>query len=78
MALGKGKKNNTTATQPKKQRADAAGPKPGQQDLKKARGRGAGRGKHAAQDAAGAKTTATRKAGPKSTPRGTTSRSGER
>jgi hypothetical protein len=78
MAFGKGKKNNVTATQPKKKRADAPGPKPGLKAVKASRGRGAGRGKHAAQDAAGAKTTVTRKAGPKKTPRGTTSRSGER
>jgi hypothetical protein len=78
MAFGKGKKNNVTGTLPKKRQADAPGPKPGQQDVKAGSGRGAGRGKHAAQDAAGAKTSVTRKAGPKKTPRGTTSRSGER
>ena len=78
MAFGKGKKNNDTATLPKKRRADAPGPKPGRQDVKLSRGRGAGRGKHAAQEAAGAKTSVTRKAGPKKTARGTTSRSGER
>jgi hypothetical protein len=78
MAFGKGKKNNVTATQPKKKRADAPGPKPGLQAIKGAAGRGAGRGKHAAQDAAGAKTSVTRKAGPKKTAAGTTSRSGER
>jgi len=78
MAFGKGKKNNVTATQPKKRRAAAPGPKPGRQDIKLPRGRGAGRGKHAAEDTAGVKTTFTRKAGPKKTARGTTSRSGER
>ena len=78
MAFGKGKKNNVTATQPKKRRVDAAGPKPGLKNVKGGPGRGAGRGKHAAQDAAGARTSVTRKAGPKKTPRGTTSRSGER
>jgi hypothetical protein len=78
MAFGKGKKNNVTGTQPKNRQADAPGPKPDRQDLKEGRGRGAGRGKHAAQDAAGAKTSLTRKAGPRKTPRGTTTRSGEK
>jgi hypothetical protein len=78
MAFGKGKKNNTTATLPKKKRADAPGPKPGLEAVKGGPGRGAGRGKHAAKGAGGAKTSVTRKAGPKKTARGTTSRSGER
>jgi len=78
MAFGKGKKNNVTGTLPKKGRGDAPGPKPGRKDVKGGPGRGAGRGKHAAQDAAGAKTSVTRKAGPKKTPRGTTSRSGDK
>ena len=78
MAFGKGKKNNVTATLPKKRRVDAPGPKPGLRGVKGGPGRSAGRGKHAAQGAAGAKTSVTRKAGPKKTRRGTTSRSGER
>ena len=78
MAFGKGKKNNITGTLPKKRRADAPGPKPGRKDIKGESGRGAGRGKHAAEGAAGAKTSVTRKAGPKKTPRGTTSRSGDK
>jgi hypothetical protein len=78
MAFGKGKKNNVTATQPKKRKADAPGPKPGRKDVKEGPGYGAGRGKNAAQDSAGAKTSVTRKVGPKKTPRGTTSRSGDK
>ena len=78
MAFGKGKKSNTTATVPKTHRADAPGPKPGLKAVKDGQGRGAGRGKHAAQGAAGAKTSVTRKAGPKKTARGTSSRSSER
>jgi hypothetical protein len=77
MAFGKGKKNNVTATQPKK-RAGGPGPTPGLKNVKGGPGRGAGHGKHAAQGAAGAKTSVTRKAGPKKTPRGTTSRSGNK
>jgi hypothetical protein len=73
----RGKAANETGTQPQKRTKSPAGT-PGRKGVKGGAGRGAGRGKHAAGSAQGAKTSQTRKAGPKKTPRGTTSRSGER
>jgi hypothetical protein len=71
-------RGNRTGTLPKKRRVDAPAGKPGSKAVKGGPGRGAGRGKHAAQRASGAKTSQTRKAGPKKTPKGTTRRSGEK
>ena len=73
----RGKGPNVTGTQPRK-RVDAPAPKPGRKSVKGGAGAGAGRGKHAAAGAQGAKTTQTRKAGPKKTARGTTTRSADR
>jgi hypothetical protein len=73
----RGKAPNKTGTLPKK-RMNAPAAKPGRKDVKGAAGRDAGRGKHAAARTAGAKTSATRKAGPKQTRRGTTTRSGDK
>ncbi len=78
MAFGRGTKKNVTGTLPRKRQVDAPIEKPGPKDVKGGPGRGTGRGKHAAQRAAGAKTSVTRKAGPRKTPRGTTRRSGEK
>jgi hypothetical protein len=74
----RGKPPNVTGTLPKKKRVDAPGPKPGRKSVKGGPGRGAGRGKHAAEGASGTKTTQTRKAGPKKTRRGTTTRSADK
>ena len=77
MALGKGKKKNTTGTRPRARTVDAPAGKPG----RKATQGGAGRGvspKHAARQAAGAKTSVTRKAGPKKTRARTTTRSADK
>jgi hypothetical protein len=79
----KGHRNNggttkgATGTLPRK-RADAPAPKPGRRDLKAGAGRGAGHPKHAAKRSRGLKTSQTRKAGPKKTARGTTTRSADR
>jgi hypothetical protein len=67
-----------TGTLPKARRVDAPAGKPGRKDIKGGARKGAGRGKHAASGAKGQRTSRTRKAGPKKTPRGTTSRSGEK
>jgi hypothetical protein len=77
MALGRGKRKNTTGTLPRK-RVDAPAPKPGSKAVKGGAGRGAGQPKHAATRSAGLKTSETRKAGPKKTRRGTTTRSGDK
>jgi hypothetical protein len=73
----RGKSPNVTGTQPRK-RVDAPAPKPGRKSVKAAQTSGVGRGKHAAKGASGAKTSQTRKAGPKKVRRGTTTRSGDR
>ena len=73
----RGKGPNTTGTQPRSM-IDAPGPKPGRKKVKGGARGTAGRGKHAAQSADGAKTSETRKAGPKKTRARTTTRSGDR
>jgi hypothetical protein len=73
----RGKGPNTTGTLPKKRREGVA-EKPGRKAVKAGPKRGAMGSKHAAQKAQGQKTSETRKAGPRKTPRGTTRRSGER
>jgi hypothetical protein len=73
----RGKGPNVTGTLPKK-RVDAPAAKPGRKDVKGGAGRSAGRGKHAATKAAGARTSASRRAGPKKVRRGTTTRSGDK
>ena len=77
MARGRGKRKNTTGTQPRK-RVDAPAEKPGRKAVKSGSGRGAGHPKHAATRARGLKTSETRKAGPKKIRRGTTTRSADR
>jgi hypothetical protein len=79
MAQGgdRGKSPNKTGTQPATRRVDAPAGKPGRKDVKGGAGKGA-RGKHAAKAARGQKTSATRKAGPRKTRRGTTTRSGDK
>jgi hypothetical protein len=80
MAQGgdRGKGPNKTGTQPASRRVDAPAGKPGRKDVKGGAGKGAARGKHAAKAARGQKTSQTRKAGPRKTPRGTTTRSGDK
>ena len=80
MAQGgdRGKGPSKTGTLPRTRRVDAPAGKPGRQDVKGGPGRGAGRGKRAAQGAGGARTSTTRKAGPRKTREGTTRRSGEK
>jgi hypothetical protein len=73
----RGKAPNETGTQPKK-RVDPSPEKPGRKDVKGGAGAGAGHPKHAAQRASGQKTSETRKAGPKKTRRGTTTRSADK
>lgn len=73
----RGKSPNTTGTRPKKRRVDAPADKPGRKAVKSGVGRRTGP-KHAATRARGQKTSQTRKAGPRSTPRGTTTRSGDK
>jgi hypothetical protein len=72
----RGKSPNKTGTLPKPKR-EAVGSKPGRKSVKGGPKRGA-RGKHAAARARGARTSETRKAGPKKTPAGTTTRSGDK
>ena len=72
----RGKAPNETGTQPRK-RTKSPAPKPGSRSVKGGPGRGA-RGKHAATRAQGAKTSLTRKAGPKKMRRGTTTRSADK
>jgi hypothetical protein len=72
-----GTTKNATGTLPRK-RVDAPAPKPGRKNLKAGAGRGAGHPKHAATRSQGLKTSETRKAGPKKTARGTTTRSASR
>jgi hypothetical protein len=73
----RGTNPNKTGTQPKR-RTKSPGPTPGRRDLKAAAGRGAGQPKHAADKTRGLKTSRTRKAGRRKTPRGTTTRSGDK
>ena len=77
MAFGRGKRKNTTGTQPRK-RVDAPAEKPGRKSVKGGAGRGAGHPKHPATRASGLKTSETRKAGPKRTRARTTTRSGDK
>jgi hypothetical protein len=79
MAQGgdRGKSPNETGTVPKRRVRDAPAPKPGRKAVKGGPRRGA-TGKHAATKARGAKTSQTRKGGPKKIPRGTTTRSGDK
>jgi hypothetical protein len=73
----RGKGPNETGTQPRK-RVDPSPPKPGRKDVKGGPGAGYGHPKHAASRASGAKTSETRKAGPKKMRRGTTTRSADK
>lgn len=73
----RGKGPNVTGTLPKPRR-EAVPAKPGRKSVKSGPTRGAAGSKHAATRAQGARTSETRKAGPRKTPRGTTSRSGEK
>lgn len=73
----RGKAPNETGTQPRK-RVDAPASKPGRKSVKSGATKGAGRGKQAAKGAAGARTSQTRKAGPRKTARGTTTRSADK
>ena len=73
----RGKAPNKTGTQPRR-RTKSPASKPGTRTVKGGPGRGAGRGKHAAEGAQGAGTSQTRKAGPRKTPGGTTTRSGDK
>ena len=73
----RGKSPNITGTRPKKRRADAPAATPGRKDVKGGVGRRTGP-KHAARQGSGQKTSVTRKAGRKKTPRGTTTRSGDK
>ena len=79
MAQGgdRGKSPNENGTLPRRRVIDAPGPKPGRKAVQGGPQRGA-TGKHAATKARGAKTSETRKAGPKKIPRGTTTRSGDK
>jgi hypothetical protein len=79
MAQGgdRGKAPNKTGTQPKRRAKDAPAPKPGRKSVKGGPRRGA-TGKHAATRAAGARTSQSRKAGPKKTRPRTTTRSGDK
>jgi hypothetical protein len=72
----RGKSRNLTGTLPKR-RPSQKPDKPGRKSLKGGPGRRA-RGKHAAAKALGAKTSRTRKAGPRKTRRGTTTRSADK
>jgi hypothetical protein len=78
MKRGRGKRHNETGTLPKKRAVDAPGAKPGRKSVKGGAGRSAARGKHAAKSARGARTTETRKAGPKKTRARTTTRSADK
>jgi hypothetical protein len=73
----RGKSPNVTGTRPKKRRIDAPGEKPGARSVKGGVGRRTGP-KHAATRARAQKTSQTRKAGPKKTARGTTTRSADK
>ena len=72
----RGKSRNLTGTQPKR-RIRERPDKPGRRDLKGGPGRRV-KGKHSAVKARGAKTSESRKAGPRKIPRGTTTRSADR
>jgi hypothetical protein len=71
-----GTTKNATGTLPRK-RVDAPA-KPGRKKLTADAGRAAGHPKHAAKRSQGLKTTETRKAGPRKTARGTTTRSADK
>jgi hypothetical protein len=73
----RGKAPNKTGTQPKG-RARQKPDKPGHKQVKSGAGRSAAKSKHAAKRAAGARTSETRKAGPKKIPARTTTRSGDK
>jgi hypothetical protein len=72
----RGKAPNETGTQPRKRKRSPA-PKPGNRNVKGGPGRGA-RGKHTAKRSQGVRTSQTRKAGPRKTRRGTTTRSADK
>jgi mxaJ protein len=74
----RGKSPNSTGTQPRTAKRTSPEPTPGTRQVKAGAGRTGGQGKHAAQASRGLKTSSTRKAGPTKTPRGTTTRSGDR
>jgi hypothetical protein len=79
MAVGKGKKKNVTGTQPRRRRnVDAPAGKPGRKSVQGGAGREGGHPKRAATRSQGARTSETRKAGPKKTQPGTTRRSAEK
>ena len=73
----RGKAPNTTGTLPKKRR-EAVAAKPGPKSVKGGPKRGAAGSKHAARRAQCGRTSQTRKAGPRKTPKGTTTRSGDK
>ena len=72
----KGRRPKGTGTLPKK-RQNAPAPRPGRKTVKGGAGRGLG-SKHDATRAQGQRTSATRKAGPRKTKKGTTTRSGDK
>lgn len=76
----RGKAPNKTGTQPKgtKTRTHQKAEKPGNKDTKRGAGRGAAGSEHAAEKAAGVRTSEIRKAGPKKIPARTTTRSGDK
>ena len=74
MAFGKGKKNNVTATQPKKRRTAASAEKSEQAELQRGRGRSA----HRRKNVVASNTSAVRESGPRKMARGTTTRSGDK
>ena len=73
----RGKGPNKTGTQPKG-RVRETPDRPGDKDVKGGAGRGAAKATHAARKASGAKTSETRKAGPKKIAAGTTTKSGDK
>jgi hypothetical protein len=73
----RGKSPNQTGTRPKGRERQSPGT-PGNQAVKSAQGLGAAGSKHEAERSAGARTSETRKAGPKKTPARTTTRSGDK
>jgi hypothetical protein len=73
----RGKSPNKTGTQPKG-RVRENPEKPGSKEVKGGEGKGAAKSVHAAKKASGAKTSETRKAGPKKIAAGTTTKSGDK
>jgi hypothetical protein len=73
----RGKAPNTTGTQPKGRTRETPGVA-GNKDVKGGPGRGPAKSVHAAEKAAGVKTSETRKAGPRKLPARTTTRSGDK